>query len=190
MTHDLPDAHGGRRPAAGPNRLADPPQVILGVDPGLNRTGYAVLGRGTPAPRLLEAGVIRSNAKRTLAERLQEIGQGLAEVCEQYRPEVLALEQVFSTGQFPQSALLMAHARGVILFVASRHATEVVHYAPRQMKRLLTGSGNAGKEQVQRAVQSELKLPAVLEPNDVSDAVAIALCHYHSVRLPANLLGG
>lgn len=190
MTRDLSKSRDGETPAARRDSLPRRPEVILGVDPGLNRTGYAVLGRGAQTPRLLEAGVIRSNPKRTLSERLQEIGQGLAEVCEQYQPGVLALEQVFSTGQFPQSALLMAHARGVILYVASRHASEVVHYAPRQMKRLLTGSGNAGKEQVQRAVQSELKLPSVLEPNDVSDAVAIALCHYHSVRLPANLLNG
>ena len=174
-------------PAATP---PSPPAVILGVDPGLNRTGYAVLSRGAQGPCLREAGVIRSTASKPLAERLAEIGQGLAEVCEQYHPEVMALEQVFSTGQFPQSALLMAHARGVILYVASRHLSEVVHYAPRQMKRLLTGSGNAAKDQVQRAVQSELGLPAVLEPNDVADAVAIALCHYYTVRLPLAVLDG
>ncbi len=78
----------------------------------------------------------------------------------------------------------MAHARGAILYVVSGYTSQVAHYAPRQMKRLLTGSGTAAKEQVQRAVQSELGLAAILEPNDVADAVAIALCHYHSVRLP------
>jgi len=177
-------------PAASSSAPAPRPEVILGVDPGLNRTGYAVLSRGTNGPRLREAGVIRSTASKSLAERLEEIGQGLAEVCEQYRPEALALEQVFSTGQFPQSALLMAHARGVILYVVARYTSQVVHYAPRQMKRLLTGSGKAAKEQVQRAVQSELGLAAVLEPNDVADAVAIALCHYHTVRTPLARLEG
>ncbi|MFN9200549.1 MAG: crossover junction endodeoxyribonuclease RuvC [Planctomycetaceae bacterium] len=182
MTHDsAPQASVSVAPSAASDRR---PEVILGIDPGLNRTGYAVLSRGPKGPCLREAGVIRSTAKKPLAERLAEIGQGLAEVCEQYRPEALALEQVFSSGQFPQSALLMAHARGVILYVVARYTSQVVHYAPRQMKRLLTGSGNAAKEQVQRAVQSELGLPAILEPNDVADAVAIALCHYHSVRLP------
>jgi crossover junction endodeoxyribonuclease RuvC len=188
VTRDLPpgpSSSGVPHPAA-----LNQPEVILGVDPGLNRTGYAVLSRGVQGPCLREAGVIRSTASKPLAERLAEIGLGLAEVCEQYRPEVLALEQVFSTGQFPQSALLMAHARGVILYVASRHISRVVHYAPRQMKRMLTGSGNAAKDQVQRAVQSELGLAAVLEPNDVADAVAIALCHYHTARSPLALLDG
>ncbi len=162
--------------------------LVLGVDPGLNRTGYAVLVRGARGPILREAGVIRSTPKLTLAERVREIGDGLREVFEQYSPNVMALEQVFSTGQFPQSALLMAHARGVILYAAALRDVPVVSYAPRQVKRLLTGSGKAGKEQVQRAVQTELRLASILEPNDVADAAAIALCHYHSVRLPAAVL--
>lgn len=163
--------------------------MVLGVDPGLNRTGYAVLARGNSRPLLREAGVIRSTPKLTLAERVREIGDGLQEVLEQYQPTVMALEQVFSTGQFPQSALLMAHARGAILYAAARHDVAVVHYAPRQVKRLLTGSGKAAKEQVQLAVKNELGLAAVLEPNDVADAAAIALCHYHTARFPAGFPG-
>ena len=161
--------------------------LVVGVDPGLNRTGYAVLGRGARRPLLREAGVIRSTPKLTLAERVREIGDGLLEVLDQYQPQVMALEQIFSTGQHPQSALLMAHARGVILYTAALRNVQVVHYAPRQVKRLLTGSGKAAKEQVQRAVQSELALAAVLEPNDVADAAALALCHYHLARIPAGL---
>ncbi|MSR57007.1 MAG: crossover junction endodeoxyribonuclease RuvC [Planctomycetaceae bacterium] len=157
---------------------------VLGVDPGLNRTGYAILDRGTRGPILREAGVIRSTAKMPLAERVLEIGQGLREVCEQYRPKVMAIEQVFSTGQFPKTALLMAHARGAILYAAADCQVHVVHYTPRQIKKLLTGSGKAGKEQVQRAIANELRLDRLLEPHDVSDAAAVALCHYYSVRIP------
>ncbi|MBS0264494.1 MAG: crossover junction endodeoxyribonuclease RuvC [Planctomycetes bacterium] len=155
----------------------------LGVDPGLNRTGYAVFERGRTGPILLEGGVVRSTRGLTVAARVLEIGQGIREVVEQYRPAVMAIEQVFSTGQFPKSALLMAHARGAILYAAAEAQIEIVHYTPRQIKRLLTGSGKASKDQVQRAVQNELHLREVLEPNDVADAAAVALCHYYSSRV-------
>ena len=85
----------------------------------------------------------------------------------------------------PKSSLLMAHARGAILFAVAEAGVNVVHYTPKQIKRLLTGSGAADKMQVQQAVQRELGLAAILEPNDVADATAIALCHYYSARLPA-----
>jgi crossover junction endodeoxyribonuclease RuvC len=155
----------------------------LGIDPGLCRTGYALLERAPAGPRLLEGGVISSTASRTLAERVHEIGSGLREVIAEFRPEAMAIEQVFSHAGHPKTAVLMAHARGAILFAASDAKLPVVHYTPRQIKRLLTGSGKATKEQVQLAIQRELELESVLEPNDVADAFAIALCHYHSCRL-------
>lgn len=153
---------------------------ILGIDPGLLRTGYAILERGARGPILREGGVIKTTPKLSLAERVCEIGQGLREVIEQYRPRVMAIEQVFSTGKYPKPALMMAHARGAILFVAAEAQVDIVHYMPRQIKRLLTGSGKASKEQVQHAIQNELGLDRLLEPNDVADASAIALCHYHT----------
>lgn len=155
----------------------------LGIDPGLNRTGYAVFERGGRGPVLREGGVIRSTQKLTLSERVLEIGQGIRELLEQYAPSVMAIEQVFSTGQYPKTALLMAHARGAILYAAAERQVRVVHYTPRQIKKLLTGSGKASKDQVQRAIQNELHLKDVLEPNDVADAAAVALCHYYSSRL-------
>jgi crossover junction endodeoxyribonuclease RuvC len=155
----------------------------LGIDPGLNCTGYAVFERSRGGPLLREGGVIRSTPKLTLSERVHEIGQGIRELLEQYTPVVMAIEQVFSTGKFPKTALLMAHARGAILYAAAERRVRVVHYTPRQIKHLLTGSGKASKEQIQRAVQHELRLPNVLEPNDVADAAAVALCHYYSSRV-------
>jgi crossover junction endodeoxyribonuclease RuvC len=159
------------------------PARYLGIDPGLNRTGYAVFERSARGPVLREGGVIRSTQKLSLAERVLEIGQGVRELIEQYEPGVMAIEKVFSTGQFPKTALLMAHARGAILYAAAERNVRVVHYTPRQIKRLLTGSGKAGKDQVQRAIQNELRLKDVLEPNDVSDAAAVALCHYYVSRV-------
>lgn len=156
-------------------------QIYLGIDPGLNRTGYAILERSARGPILREGGVIRSTATLTLAERVLEIGTGLREVIAQYRPQVMAIEQVFSKVNHPKTAILMAHARGAILFAAAEAKLPIMHYSPRQVKKLLTGAGTASKEQVQRAVQRELRLEKLLEPNDVADATGVALCHYYSI---------
>ena len=154
----------------------------MGIDPGLNRTGYAVLDRSTGGPTVREGGVIRSTRSLSLAERVHEIGTGVREVMDEFQPCVMAIEQVFSLVRNPKSALLMAHARGVILMAAAERDVPVVHYTPTQIKRLLTGSGRASKEQIQHAVKNELGLDRVPEPNDVADAFAVALCHYHSAR--------
>lgn len=161
---------------------AELPDRYLGIDPGLSRTGYAVLERTPRGPVLREGGIIRSTTQRTLAERVHEIGTGLREVIEEFQPQVMAIEQLFSLVRNPKTALLMAHARGVILMTAAEMDIPVVDYAPRQVKRLLTGSGRASKEQIQSATKNELKLRKLLEPNDVADACAVALCHYHTVR--------
>ena len=157
----------------------------LGIDPGLNRTGYALLERSACGPVLREGGLIRSTRGRSLAERVHEIASGLREVLEEFEPNVLAIEQVFSLVRNPKSALLMAHARGAILSMAVERGVAVVHYTPTQVKRLLTGSGKAGKDQIQRAIKMELGLDRILEPNDVADAFAVALCHYYSSRIAA-----
>jgi crossover junction endodeoxyribonuclease RuvC len=97
----------------------------------------------------------------------------------------MGIEQVFSLGRNPKSALLMAHARGAILMVAAQLNVPIIHFTPTQVKRLLTGSGRASKEQMQHAVARELRLDRVLEPNDVADASALAICLYHRLRFAA-----
>ncbi len=158
---------------------------ILGIDPGLNRTGYALLERSPRGPVLREGGLIRSTRGLSLAERVHEIASGLCEVLDEFQPTALAIEQVFSLVKNPKSALLMAHARGAILSAAVERGIPVVHYTPTQVKRLLTGSGKASKDQIQRAIKSELGLDRLLEPNDVADAFAVALCHYYSSQIAA-----
>jgi crossover junction endodeoxyribonuclease RuvC len=165
-----------------PPPFATPVDRYLGVDPGLNRTGYALLERTDRGPRLTEAGVVRSSPRQSLAKRVLEIATGIREVVEQFHPQVMALEQIFSLGRNPKSALLMAHARGAILLVAAEHNVPVVHFTPTQVKRTLTGSGKASKEQIQFCVQNELGMQNILEPNDVADATAVAICLYHSIR--------
>lgn len=157
----------------------------LGIDPGLNRTGYAMIERTTRGPILREGGVIQSNQKLSLHQRVHEIGCGLRDVLDELKPEIVALEKVFSNPRNVKSSLMLAHARGAILMIIADAKIPVVHYTPAEIKKLLTGNGRAPKEQMQHAIKAELNLLRLPEPNDVADASAVALCLYHSVRFAA-----
>jgi crossover junction endodeoxyribonuclease RuvC len=152
---------------------------ILGIDPGLNITGYGVLQCGGGAPKICEAGVVRGKSRRSLTDRLVEIHDGLSEVIAALKPDVMALEELYSHYARPRTAILMGHARGVICLAAAEAGIPVVHYSATQIKKILTGAGRASKSQVQRAIQRELALPQVPDPPDVADALAVALCHYY-----------
>ncbi len=152
---------------------------ILGIDPGLNITGYGVLEAGDGRLRFCEAGVVRGKSRGSLAKRLVEIHEGVAEVIASLHPQVMALEELYSHYARPRTAILMGHARGVICLAAAEAEIPVKHYSATQIKRILTGSGRAPKSQVQRAIQRELALAAVPDPPDVADALAVALCHYY-----------
>lgn len=159
--------------------------TYLGIDPGLNRTGYSLLQRSPDGPILLEGGILTANRMQSLAARVHEIGEGLREIITEFSPDTIALERIFSFGPNPKTAITMAHLRGAFLLIATDFGVPVVDYSPTQIKRLLTGSGKATKEQMQAAVQNELRLKRVPEPHDVADATAVALCLYHSVRFAA-----
>ena len=152
---------------------------ILGIDPGLNITGYGVLEIGHGPLRVCEAGIVRGKTRGSLTARLLEIHQGVADVIAALGPSVMALEQLYSHYNRPRTAILMGHARGVICLAAAQAGIPVIHYSATQVKRILTGAGRAGKAQVQRAIQRELGLATVPEPPDVADALAIALCHVY-----------
>ena len=163
---------------------SDPvPGRVVGVDPGLNVTGYAVVEPSPRGPYVLEAGVIRPRCPRgTLGERLAWIHQGILEVLEQHTPGSFALEQLHSHVRHPRTAILMAHARGAIVLAAAQRGIPVVSYAATRIKKTLTGSGRAPKEQIQHAIKTELGLDRIPEPHDVADACAVALCHFHINR--------
>jgi crossover junction endodeoxyribonuclease RuvC len=158
---------------------------VLGVDPGLQTTGYAVLEVRPGAPHVCEAGVVRSAEGRTttdMAPRLRALYDGIVEVMDQYRPGVVVVEQLFAHYDHPRTAILMAHARGVIFLAAGQRDVPVRSYNATRIKKTVTGNGHASKEQVQRAIQRELGLDRLPEPADVADALAAALCHYHAGR--------
>jgi crossover junction endodeoxyribonuclease RuvC len=154
-------------------------QPILGIDPGLNITGYAVVRKQGSSTAICEAGVVRSTRGGTLESRLAEIFEGVRDVIASFTPAAVAVEELYSHYERPRTAILMGHARGVICLAASLAGIPVQPYAATQVKRLLTGSGRAPKAQIQKAVCREFGLSEVPEPADVADALAIAVCHLH-----------
>ncbi len=154
--------------------------VILGIDPGLGTTGYAVLRVEDRDGRVevIEAGACRFSGKNSLAlaDRLVQIEADLMAIIAEHAPNIVAVEQLYAHYKHPRTAILMGHARGVILLVAAREGIEVRSFAATRVKRHLTGNGRASKLQVQRAVQAHLGLDGIPEPPDVADAIAIALC--------------
>ena len=162
--------------------MSESPTRILGIDPGLNITGYGVLEIGDGKPRLCEAGVIRGKARGSLTGRLLNIHNGVTEVIAGLRPSVMALEELYSHYKRPRTAILMGHARGVICLAAAQAGIPVVGYSATQVKKILTGSGRASKSQVQQAIMHEFRLSEIPEPPDVADALAIALCHCYLGR--------
>ena len=163
---------------------------VIGIDPGLNVTGYAVVDPGPRGPIVVEAGVIRpGSSDRALGQRLDYLYRNVLELLGAYPPGALALEKVHSHAKFPRTAILMGHARGVIVLAAATKGIPVFGYAAARVKKTLTGSGRAPKEQMQRAIQTEFGLAELPEPHDVADACAIALCHYQIGRTLRGLKG-
>ncbi len=161
---------------------------ILGIDPGLQVTGYAVVEAAAQGPRVCEAGIVRSSEGRAPADMAQRLGSlytGICEVIDQYGPGVVAVEQLYAHYDHPRTAILMAHARGVIFLAAGQRGLPVVSYNATRIKKTITGHGRASKEQMQVTIQRELGLARLPEPPDVADALAAALCHYYVQKLPA-----
>jgi crossover junction endodeoxyribonuclease RuvC len=154
----------------------------LGIDPGLNTTGYAVVASRGGRIELVEAGVVRGRQRGSLPGRLKEIYDGVCDVIATLKPQALAIEELYSHYERPRTAILMGHARGVICLAAVQNEMTIHSYAATQVKRLLTGSGRAPKNQMQNAICREFGLTSPPEPPDVADAMAIALCHVYMSR--------
>lgn len=170
------DVSPAQRPCetTGRRRKTGSTSVVLGIDPGMDRTGYAVVAM--PNGAVADAGLIRSNVRAELPARLAEIAAGLDEVLSECRPDLIAVEELFSHYKHPRTAILMGHVRGVVLLAAARHGVRVLPLSATRIKRTLTGNGHAGKSQVQRAITTTLGLPRIPQPADVADALAIAWC--------------
>jgi crossover junction endodeoxyribonuclease RuvC len=150
--------------------------LILGIDPGLRITGYGLVLITPPAGRvqLQEAGVLRMKSKGDLATRLLELHEHLSALMDETSPDRVAVEQLYAHYKHPRTAILMGHARGVILLAAAQRKIPITNLASTMVKRTITGNGHAPKMQVQRSVAMLCKLAKAPEPPDVADAIAIA----------------
>jgi crossover junction endodeoxyribonuclease RuvC len=160
--------------------------IVLGVDPGSHATGYGVIQTG-PVVRMLGGGVIRARKNAVLADRLLAIHEELTAVVDQFNPEAMAVEDLFNAKN-ARSSLILGHARGVILLAGARAGLAVAEYAPREVKKAVTGNGAATKEQVRFMVMRLLNIKES-PPLDQSDALAVALAHAGRSRFPGQFSG-
>lgn len=152
-------------------------QRVLAIDPGLRKTGYAVvqLADGAFEPTLSEAGVLALDAQKSIPHRLAQLYHDLSALIEEHNPHRVAVENIYAHYKHPRTAILMAHARGVILLCAQQRSLDIENLAATEIKNAITGNGHASKQQMQQAVQRQCRLPQLPEPPDVADAIGIAL---------------
>lgn len=150
---------------------------ILGIDPGLNATGYGIVEQRQNALHLLEGGRITPGRSRRFEMRLAELQRALNEVIGSFRPEVMVVEEVFSATAYPRTAILMGHARGALLAAAALADIPVHHFSATAVRRALLGNGGASKQQVALMVTQLLRLRRSLGPADVTDALALAIAY-------------
>jgi len=155
---------------------------ILGIDPGLQVCGYACLEMGGDKEKLIEAGVIRIVSGSAIEQKLNRIAEDIQSLLENFKPDVVAVEELYSHYAHPRTAILMGHARGVILQKCAQAAIEVRSFSATRIKKSITGNGRASKEQIQKTIQTILSLSQIPEPNDVADAIAAALCCANSMN--------
>ena len=149
---------------------------ILGIDPGLNVTGYGVVEVTSSGKiSLIEAGIIKTSSKSKISERLSTIYNGLDLLIENKKPEVLVLEKIYSHYKHPATAILMGHARGVICVLCGLKNIKLINYPSTRIKKAITGSGHASKTQIQRMITEILHLKKNPDPVDVTDALALAI---------------
>jgi crossover junction endodeoxyribonuclease RuvC len=155
---------------------------VLGIDPGLRVCGYALIEAAPAGERLVEAGVFTTDASEPMHRKLDSLARDVTELLERLCPAAVAVEELYSHYAHPRTAILMGHARGVILQVCSAAGVEIRSFSATRIKKSITGNGRASKQQVQRAIQSRLSLDRPPAPNDVADAIAAGLCCVNSIK--------
>ncbi|MBI3996402.1 MAG: crossover junction endodeoxyribonuclease RuvC [Candidatus Omnitrophica bacterium] len=153
--------------------------VILGIDPGLNRTGYGIIDAGTSRLQFIAAGDIRPMRQRPLPERLATIHDQLCVVIARFHPDTAVLEQIFTHHAYVNTATLMGHARGAACLAVQEHELPMAEYPPAQVKKSVAGHGAASKEQVARMVAQWLQTSDPSWSADATDALALAIVHAH-----------
>jgi crossover junction endodeoxyribonuclease RuvC len=151
---------------------------VIGIDPGSETLGWGVIEGEGQKYVLVEFGTIKSSPRERFSKRLLKIADGVEKLIAEYQPDVLSIEEAFYAVNV-NVALKLGQVRGAVLVVAERAGLEIGEYAPRLIKQTVVGYGNAEKHQMQEMVRLLLKLKKAPEPHDASDALAIAICHFH-----------
>jgi crossover junction endodeoxyribonuclease RuvC len=160
---------------------------ILGIDPGSEMTGWGVIEGDGRRCGLVECGTVRASTGQKFPARLLRIANALEEIIERHHPDACAIEDGFLSTNV-KVTLKLGQVRGVAMLVAERAALEIHEYSPRLVKQTVVGHGSAEKFQVQQMVKTLLSLASVPEPLDVSDALAVAICHLHHARFAQRIL--
>jgi crossover junction endodeoxyribonuclease RuvC len=160
--------------------------IVLGIDPGVANTGYGVVAQHGGRLVALDGGVIETAAGTDPARRLAEIHGGVAGLIDEYRPDAVAVEDLYF-GTNARSAFAVGQARGAVLLAAGQRGVPCASYTPQQVKGAVCGSGRAAKDQVQRMVQTLLALSDLPRPDHAADALAVAICHANGAPMAAAL---
>lgn len=155
---------------------------ILGIDPGLGTTGYGIID--SSGFKVIEAGVIRTRTGTPIQERITKIFDEIGDIVAEHCPGVLVLEKIYSHYKHPATAILMGHARAMACLICGKFDIKLISYPSTRIKKVVTGNGHASKIQVQRMVRELLKLKAMPEPVDVSDALAMAITYCFTEKIP------
>jgi crossover junction endodeoxyribonuclease RuvC len=160
--------------------------IVLGIDPGVANTGYGIVAHDRGRLVALDGGVIETPAGQEAGLRLAEIHRRVGELMDGYRPDAVAVEDLYF-GANARSAFAVGQARGVVVLAAGQRGVPCSSYTPQQVKAAVCGSGRAGKDQVQRMVQTLLSLADLPAPDHAADALAVAICHANGAPLAAAL---
>ncbi|WP_003541657.1 crossover junction endodeoxyribonuclease RuvC [Desulfotomaculum nigrificans] len=161
--------------------------IILGIDPGTAITGYGVLEFKGNSYKPVDYNCLRTGPELSLDLRLKNLYQEINRIIAKYQPQYMAVEELFFNKNV-RTALAVGHARGVALLAGANAGIPVAEYTPLQVKQAVTGYGKADKQQVQFMVKTLLSLPEVPKPDDVADALAVAICHAHWSSSPGGFL--
>tara|TARA_B100000579_G_scaffold381243_1_gene349667 strand:- start:4591 stop:5073 length:483 start_codon:yes stop_codon:yes gene_type:complete len=156
--------------------------IVLGIDPGLRKTGFGVLSISNDKPELIDYGIIEPNKDEKISKRLFSIYNDINQLVEMFCPNVFSIEDIFY-GRNVKSALLLGQARGIAMLCAAKHDIPVFEYSAKKVKQAITGNGNADKTQLQYMIKQIFKLKQVPAPLDASDAIGIALCYIYQTRI-------
>ena len=155
---------------------------VLGIDPGTTTTGFAILDFNRDHISLVDYGCIKNPPKTPKAQRLQQTAEDLKSLIHDHKPDSLAIEEIFFSKNI-KTALKVSESRGVIIQNAHHFGLTVHEYAPNRVKNAICGYGHADKQQIQKMLKIMLNLSKIPKPDDAADAIAIAICHAHTLKL-------